>query len=803
MTTIHLCVRGLRRSPWFSASVIAVLTIGIALATVVFAVVENALFRALPYQSPDELFVLRAEHSGTPLRELAPIAAPEVQEWSQALSEIPHTTLNTNLEELPVEGIPATLASIDARFFDVLGIAPLFGGFTADDFGGRDDGVDSRPVMLSHRLWQKWTGGDPDVLNRAWVVSERRGRRYSIRVAGVLPADFVYPFDTGREPPDLLAPMSRLDSDDPRRRYQMVFRVDPSQSMTAIGGRLEQATAHLAQVKLPTDPHGSHGEQKLAIPYDRTTLQSLGEWSAPRQRASYRLLFVTTIGLLLLACFNTAGLMLARNIERTGELTTLRTLGATVRHLAILQLMESAVVVGAASLLALLVAHPMLAATVGLLPDAFRFGAEPAITARVGAATLAFAVLSIVLIFAIQRTLVAKALHGLGRTDRPVRAGVTFIAVQVACGFAFLISGVLTLVSLGHAMTNESGYAEDRMILLEGSVRRFVSLDDARQQLDDSVTFIAGLPGIDRVAVSTIQANFLRPIIIPISLTPQGWSSPTDSAVVRQVSNGFFEVMGLTLVSGEWPSHNEWRSANIALISASAAKAFWPNGTAIGRSLHLNTSKSDYRVVGVVGDARFAGRDMKATLDVYLPNAIAQGRTGLLFHVRTSSVPEARLSFLLRELAAKGIRVDRYATHADGLYESIKDRVLPAWLFGGVAVAALVVLIVGVGGLLAMVSARRAREVGIRLALGSPVLDVFAALMREPVVSIMDGLFVGCLVSWWLVTFLDSQLYGVGSHHLGSWAVAIITLGAVSMAAAAVPVIRAVRVNPLETLRDL
>ncbi|MGQ0626988.1 MAG: ABC transporter permease, partial [Phycisphaerales bacterium] len=241
------------------ASAVAVLTVALALATVAFAVVDGVLFRALPYERPSELFVLRAENRARVGAERPPVAAQEVEAWVGAVPEIRHGVVDAHLEEFPIDGIPASLARIDERFLEVLGVRPLLGGFTAEDFLGDGDperGA-NRPVLLSHRLWRDWTGGDPHVVGRTWLVSQRRGRPYSIRIAGVLGPDFVFPADTGGQP-DLLAPLGRLDPLDPRRRFILLFRLEPTVDAARVRARVERATTALASVALPADPQGSN-----------------------------------------------------------------------------------------------------------------------------------------------------------------------------------------------------------------------------------------------------------------------------------------------------------------------------------------------------------------------------------------------------------------------------------------------------------------------------------------------------------------------------------------------------------------
>jgi len=236
-------------------------------------------------------------------------------------------------------------------------------------------------------------------------------------------------------------------------------------------------------------------------------------------------------------------------------------------------------------------------------------------------------------------------------------------------------------------------------------------------------------------------------------------------------------------------------------VSAAVARSFWPDGRALGRTLTVGQSKSTRTVIAVVADARFAGLDVEPTQDIYVPEPIVPGRTGLLYHVRTAGSAEAALPLVVRELSAAGVRIDRAATHARGLFDTIKDRALPAWLFGLLATGALGILTIGVAGLLAMTSAQRTREIGIRLALGATRSRVVTTILKQPLVALIEGLIAGSLASWWLVRYLDSQLYATGSHDPALWTLAALLIAAVAAGAAAVPAVRASRINPLESLR--
>jgi hypothetical protein len=272
------------------------------------------------------------------------------------------------------------------------------------------------------------------------------------------------------------------------------------------------------------------------------------------------------------------------------------------------------------------------------------------------------------------------------------------------------------------------------------------------------------------------------------------------------VSSGFFDVMGLRLVEGRPPAAGEWQAGtSVALVGESAARALWPDRSAVGRTL-MPGARNDgdgapWTVIGVVADARFEGRHRDPAKELYLPGAISLGRTGLLFHVRTRGNPDAILTRLTRDLTAQGLRVDRAATHAGGLFESVKDLALSAWLFAALALAALAVVVVGIGGLVAMSAVQRTREFGVRIALGATRGNVLRLLIREQFAAVINGILAGGVISAWVATLLRSQLYGIEPHNAVAWGVAAGLMIAVTLLAAAIPAIRATAGDPVDILR--
>jgi putative ABC transport system permease protein len=815
---LRYALRALRHTPWYSVSAIAVLAVAIALGTVVFAVVDGLLFKPLPYKSPGELNVLRAEAGALPRQDLSPLAWQEIEGWTSAVPELAWTAVGARVSEYPWDGVAYKMATVDERFLEVLGIRPLLGGFVQADFDRTGWSSTQRnvvrPVLISDRLWRRALGGDPGVVGRTVVVSERENQVFGVRIAGVLPPDFVYPIDSGDQQPDLLTPIPREERARHTRAFQLILRMPASVNSSSVRDRLATATGDLARLKVP---ESSHGDGPARPNFDRVTLDPIGLSLASRVRPAFRLTFVAASVLLLAACLNVAALAAVRTVGRQRELLVRRALGATRWELAKVHLVEVGILGAAATGVAWMAAGPLLNRTQSLFPATLTLVKPPSLDERAMAAAVVFALTSVAVV-ALWPLFTAVRLEAgpPGRIRTGVEAGSTstrvsrrsaglLVSMQVALGFVLLIAGVLTVASLAAAMRNDLGYRSDRMILLEASVRRYLSSADAQEQLESAAAFLNRVSGVEASAVSTIQSTFLQQFNPGGSLIPEGWKTATN-VNVRQVSSEFFDVMGLKLVEGRRPVAGEWQTgSSVALVGESAARALWPDRSALGRTLvparRRSGDGSPWSVIGVVADARFEGRDRDPAREVYLPGAIGPNRTGLLFHIRTRGDPEAMLTRLTRDLTAQGMRVDRAATHAAGLFESIKDLALSAWLFAALALAALAVVVLGIGGLVAMSAVQRTREFGVRVALGATRGHVLRMLIREQFAAVINGIVAGGVISAWVVTFLRSQLYGIEPHNAIAWSLAAAMMIGVTLLAAAIPAIRATGRNPVDILR--
>jgi predicted permease len=796
-------VRAARNSPWHLLSIIGVLGIGIGLTTVAFAIADGVLFKPLPFAQASGLYLLRPGATTAPVPQPPPASWRDVEAWTRAVPDLQVTVIS--------HGSSTMGSAVDARFFDVMGTQPLIGGFSEADSEWFADFMRTRqrvrPVLLSYRRWLNDYGGDPTVVGKTIIHTNREKFVSGVRIAGVLPPDFVFPLDAGEAQPDAIGVIPRELQRGTGRNYHLIARLGPGDSVAELGGRLTAAASNLPR-EVPPAGHLS-AELNQRIPFDHVQLVPLAEHLARHERPAMALVLTASGLLLLLAAVNVAGLAAARNVERRRSLQIRTALGAGPGALARELFAELLIPAVAAAGLALLIARPLLFWTLELLPSTVTLLKSPALDARVFVVA-ALTTIATSMVVTLWPARVAARLGATaqfestdGATGPGRRAARPLIVLQVAAGFVLLIAGGLTVTSLAAAWRNDAGFRRDHVLLLELSVNQSSSSSETREKLEAVPQLLESVEGVDAVAYSTIQSLFARRSVPFSNVVPEGWIGDLTGVTSRQVSANYFAVMGLPLIDGRRPSPGEWENPRIAIVSETASRTLWPDRSAIGRTLVQRGSRPQppLTVIGVVADARYAGLDLEPGGDIYLPAPMGPGRYGLYFHVRTTRPAATVLGPAVAALGGRGYLLEQATTHADALFASVKHRALPAWLFGTMGIGALIVLATGILGILGMSAARRTREVGIRLALGATRARVVRLLVIEQLPSVVFGLALGALVSAWAVRLIESQLYGVSAFEPAVWIGVALGLGAVALLATLAPALRAARGDVVQALR--
>ena len=795
-TDLRQALRSIRRSPWHSVTTSGVVATGLALAATVFALVDGILFKPLPFRAPGELFSVR----GLAARQLDPLAGRavsprDVSDWQRALPDATFTThRNTvGIGTLGVINGPTIWTrQVDEKFWDVLGVRPLIGGFVPADYAGAEQPIE--PALISYALWQRLFGGDLNVLGRSFDGSRRR-----FRVAGVLPKEFVFPQASAAARPEILLPSSQADARDaPRssRFVEVIARIPPAVGVDAARARLDAITRQGAAEFASSNPR--------TRAFDSVDLAPLHHTIAANERPAALVAFAAVAAIVLLVGVNAGGLAASRAIDRRREMAARRALGATTADLTRLALTESALLVAAGAAAGLVAARWLLAETLLRLPANVALFRELSIDARVVLVTLAAAAVMVLAaaVFGVRTAVRCDPSTVLGRgagaiVSRRAAGRMTFEAAQIALAVVLVLGGSLLVTSLIRAQGAPTGYDLTNTLYLD--VRLGSGSTAATARALELLERVRAVPGVARAAmIDTILLGNMRR---GSTLAPDT-GVDSDVGELIPVSSAFFDLAGLRAVAGRLPTDQEIDSgALVAIVSERVAREYWPGQSAVGRIL---TSKAaTVTVIGVVPDSRFQALDRVSSGEIYVPLTLGLWPPSPTYLVSGQidepalfrGVVEAVRTFDAAAEIRRAQRVD------EALADSIRRRRFQAWLFGLMAAAGLIVAGVGILGLTAAATSRRTREMGVRLALGSTRDRLLALLVREQLTPIGMGLLAGLAVSAWGARLAKSLLYELSEYDPAVWIGASVLVLLVAVAGILVPALRAASVDPVHALR--
>jgi putative ABC transport system permease protein len=269
------------------------------------------------------------------------------------------------------------------------------------------------------------------------------------------------------------------------------------------------------------------------------------------------------------------------------------------------------------------------------------------------------------------------------------------------------------------------------------------------------------------------------------------------------VTEGLYDVLAPHVVAGRLQTNDELRTnAPLIVVSERVAQSYWPGQSALGQTLTHWQTKAAFTVIGVVKDVRWLAWDMESPI-IYAPYAATARYPWLTYFIRTNASSGRVTQDIIKAIEETDrLAIPRRTGTLDSIFrESVSLRRFQSWLFGGFAAAALIVVGVGIFGLLAMSTARRTREVGIRCALGATPSSVAGLIMREQTMAVSIGLAAGGAVAAWAVGFVKGYLYEITVSDPRIWLSAVALILATALVGALVPAWRASRIDPLKALR--
>ncbi len=820
MNDFRYALRTLSRSSGLAAVAVTSLALGIGATTAIFSFANAVILRSLPVQKPSELVVLRyASKKGNIFdamgyREyLALRDAPEVL---TGLAAVASTKVNLASEEA-TERIPGLLVS--GNYFPLLGVRPRIGRLIAPE-DDRDAG--GHPVcVISHGLWQRRFGSASDVIGRKVEIS---GRPYTI--LGVTPAGFDGT-DQGTQAqvyvPLMMAAQIVSRPADPKVQppfrdwdswLNFVGRLKPGVTLSRAQAVLDSRFGTLPIAKQDftfemSSRHTAPGARARMLVVEGR--QGFDDLRLGYERPLLFLLFLVGL-LLLIACANVASLLAARASGQRKQIAIRLALGASRWALIRQQLAESALLAAGGAVGGLLLSIWISDVLLRLSPESTQ-----QIDVRPDFAVLGF-LLAIaclaVLLFGIAPAL-ESGKAGVGpvlKTDstgggrrRGALAG-TLVVIQVALSITLLAGAGLLLRSLHNLRSVPMGFQPENVAVatLNTSVNRYPAAR-AHALLEDLMRRAETIHGVR--AVSAALVSPLSGSLWLYSVDVPGYpKQPKEVPMtyVNAIGPGYFATIGAPLVRGrEFTLRDREGAAYVAVINEQMAKKFWPGRDPIGQRFKAGAlDDKETEVVGVVRDSIY--RDLREPKKEILYVPLLQGDFGTAtLHLRTTADPALVFNELRSQARAADRAVPLYAmrTLEAQIGATLSTERMLATVSTILGALAIVLAMVGLYSVLANAVAQRAREIGIRMALGAARAQVIGMVMRDTLRMVLIGVLIGIPVSLAASRWIASFLYGIKAQDPLTYVGIAALVVAAGFAAAYVPSRRASRVDPMVVLR--
>jgi predicted permease len=803
---VRYAFRRLLKNPGFAAVVVLTLGLGIGANTAIFSVVNAVLLRPLPYGEPDRLVTV--SHFYPSLNNLeAGFAVPTFGALRDAGGRVFDDVAVQSWwgVNLTGQGDPERLngSLVSGDFFSTLRVPAALGRTILPEEAGTEG---ARVVVLSNGLWRRLFGAQPDIVGQTIQLN---GKSYE--VVGVMPPgfrDFFY------KDVELWAPLAfspaQYSTGRTNEFLAATARLKP-------GVTLEQAQREMNAFaeRLKADNPGSYPADWTLRTY------SLDEKAKGNIRPALLVLLGAVGFVLLIACANVANLLLARAAARNKEVAIRSALGAKRANLIRQLLTESLLLALLGGGLALLLAFGGIRLLVALNPTNLPGVADLRIDATVMLFTLGVAIVTSLLFGLVPALQTSRAdLQGTlkegGRSAASDRSGQTvrraLVVAEFALALTLLVGAGLLIRSFAQLQRVDPGFDPDNLITMNIALPSANYGSDTAQIafFNELLPRIAGIQGVRGVgATSSIPfgggastSSFRVEGLELAEGQPDPWGD------YRVVDPGFHSTMAIPLVRGRFFTDNDrMGSVPVAIVDQELARRYWPTEDPIGKRLAFSLAESGepnwIQVVGVVGHVAHDGLDAERKVQVYRPYR-QTGASSLTLAVRTVGDPNRSVSAIRAAVRAvdPSQPISQVQTMDELLNASVGQRRLSMVLLGVFAGIALLLASIGIYGVMSFDVARRAREMGLRMALGAERGSVLKLVMRHGMKLALIGVGIGLVGAFALTRVIASQLYGVDRTDPVTFAAVAALLLGVAVAATLIPAFRATRVDPMIALRS-
>ena len=780
---MRAALRSLRHVPGFSALVIGTLGVALGANIALFSAADVLLFRALPYHHSDRLVTLFETQPDSGARAL--VSVPNFLDWKASRTISGMAAFRPWGFVLTGTGDAERLtgARVSADLLPVLGVNPVIGrGFRPDE-----DVHGGPPVVIvSHALWRQRLGAPSDLTGRRLVLNG-----VSHQVLGVLPAEF------GLPAADVLVPLAI----EPFALAQRGSRALTVIGRLADGVTLEQARAEIAGLGRDT------ARRSPEVAGWGASLITLGEHVTGRFRPTLLMLWGVVVLVLLVACANTAGLVLVRTAALREELAVYAALGAARSWIARRLVTESLLLGIAAGILGLALARLFLSMLAAAAPRELSSLADAAIDARAAGFAAALALLAGTLAGLLPaihgaRDDLSPALRAARSIGAPRALGRAVLAGQVGLAMVVLLGAGLMVRSFERVMAVPPGFDPARVLSL--SVSPDARYADPRRRVaffDELQTRLTAVPGVEAVGIIS------HPPLAAPPLTADVTGSSRALASYSVVGGEWVRAMGVPLARGRvFGAADRMGTRPVVIVSDNFARAMWPGADPIGQRVviggTIGADPAPREIVGVVRDVRTA-LEAEPPFHVYAPYAQNPWPT-MGVAVRTAGDPGALTAAVRAALAA--LDPDQ-AVYNVRPFEEIVGRAVSSRRFQALVVSlfALVAIALAATGVYTVVAYTvrvRTPEIGVRLALGASRRSVVGLMLRDALAWAIGGLLAGLCAAVTGGRAVEGLLFGVRPTDAGTAAVTSIVMTGLVLSASLLAAWRAARVDPLAALRD-
>lgn len=792
-------LRGLLRSPGFALTAIAVLALGIGANTAVFSVVDTLLLTPPPFERPQDLVVFTTRNDDDP-RMFPGVSWLDWQDYRSASRELDDIAYFSWTVGYDLSGGDraerVTGAWVSHNLFTLLGTRPLLGRtFTEveDQPGAR------RVVVLSRSLWDTRFGSDRSVLGRTLTLD---GEPFEI--LGVMPGDFALgPPAALWLPVSAVMPAGRRSDRSARARMTAIGRLAEGVDVVRADGELERIAANLAA----GHPQTNAGVTARLVPFDR--------WNTGEVAGPARVLMGVVAVVLLIACANLANLLLARTPARRREMAIRASIGASRYRLVRMLLVENLALAGVAGGCGLLLAVWAIGLINGFGAAGLNAGraVEFAIDARVLAFTAALSIATALLFgtgpaLRLSRVSLQDVLRQGSASAGTSRLRSALVVAEIALAMVLLGAAGMLLRSLATFRSIDLGFDAASTITFRTELPeyRYSEPVAATGFMNEVLTGLRRDPLI-RNAAAEVRVGDYGSAIVPADVdAPLDAETPPLAAFA--VSDDYLETRGFTLLRGRALAETDRAGTEpVAVINEGMARHYWPDQPAIGRAFRLGDGDASrwYTVVGIVADVRQPAHTELTIVphSVYLPIAQNPGRS-LMFYARTRGEPESAIPSLRQ--VVRSADPDQPVTTIRTLEQIVatesSDRASMATLLTLFGAVGLALAVIGVYGVMSYAVAVRTREIAIRMGLGARTGDVRRMILGDGARLTAIGVGLGVAGCWAATRVLTASLEYIESADAMVVAAVVPLLAAVALIACWVPARRAMRVQPMQVLRN-